>query len=65
MGWSTLGDQCINDKKLLACPYYRNSIGVWVADVLVLSDQVEFIIYIYIYIYDNDEFEFKLDLLIR
>ena len=61
MGWSTLGDQCINDGKLLACSNYRNSIGVWVADVSVLSDQDEFVIYIY----DNDEFEFKLDLLER
>ena len=61
MGWSTLGDQCINDGKLLACSYYRNSIGVWVADASVLSDQDEFVIYIY----DNNEFEFKLDLLKR
>ena len=38
MGWSTLGDQCINDGKLLACLYYRNSVGVWVVDVSVLSD---------------------------
>ena len=53
MGWSTLGDQCINDKKLLACSYYRNSIGVWVGNVSVLSAQVEFVIYID----DNDEFE--------
>ena len=51
MGWSTPGDQCINDEKLLACSYYRNFVGVWVADVSVLSDQVEFVIYIYIYIY--------------
>ena len=67
MGWSTPGDQCINDEKLLACSYYRNFVGVWVADVSVLSDQVEFVIYIYIYIYiyDNDKFEFKLNLLIR
>ena len=36
MGWSTLGDQCINDGKLLACSYYSNSIGVWVADISVL-----------------------------
>ncbi|XP_074272163.1 katanin p80 WD40 repeat-containing subunit B1 homolog KTN80.1-like [Silene latifolia] len=33
MGWSTLGDLCINDGKLIGCSYYRNSIGVWVADV--------------------------------
>ena len=39
MHWSTLGEQCINDGKLLACLYYRNSVGVWVVDVSVLSDQ--------------------------
>ncbi|XVF25869.1 hypothetical protein REPUB_Repub13aG0251000 [Reevesia pubescens] len=33
MGWSTLGDLCINEGKLLGCSYYRNSVGVWVADV--------------------------------
>ncbi|KAH9611837.1 hypothetical protein KSS87_019516 [Heliosperma pusillum] len=32
MGWSTLGDICINDGKLIGCSYYRNSIGVWIAD---------------------------------
>ncbi|CAK9141562.1 unnamed protein product [Ilex paraguariensis] len=34
MGWSTLGDTCIHDGKLLGCSYYRNSVGVWVADVM-------------------------------
>ncbi|MBA0779038.1 hypothetical protein Gotri_003321 [Gossypium trilobum] len=33
MGWSTLGDLCINEGKLLGCSYYRNSVGVWVADI--------------------------------
>ncbi|GJW70204.1 katanin p80 WD40 repeat-containing subunit B1 homolog isoform X1 [Tanacetum coccineum] len=33
IGWSTLGDLCINDGKLLGCSYYQNSIGVWAADV--------------------------------
>ncbi|KAK8524435.1 hypothetical protein V6N13_015458 [Hibiscus sabdariffa] len=33
MGWSTLGDLCINEGKLLGCSYYRNSVGVWAADV--------------------------------
>ncbi|XP_031248266.1 katanin p80 WD40 repeat-containing subunit B1 homolog isoform X3 [Pistacia vera] len=33
MGWSTLGDLCINDGKLLGCSFYQNSVGVWVADV--------------------------------
>ena len=35
MGWSTLGDLCINDGKLLGCSFYRNSVGIWVADVSV------------------------------
>ncbi|KAJ4703409.1 Katanin p80 WD40 repeat-containing subunit B1-like [Melia azedarach] len=33
IGWSTLGDLCINDGKLLGCSLYQNSVGVWVADV--------------------------------
>ncbi|KAL7594230.1 hypothetical protein Lser_V15G29943 [Lactuca serriola] len=33
IGWSTLGDLCIDDGKLLGCSYYQNSIGVWAADV--------------------------------
>lgn len=37
MGWSTLGDLCINEGKLLGCSYYRNSVGVWVADISVSS----------------------------
>lgn len=37
MGWSTLGDLCINDGKLLGCSFYRNSVGIWVADVSVFS----------------------------
>ena len=35
MGWTTLGDLCIHDGKLLGCSYYRNSVGVWVADISV------------------------------
>ena len=35
MGWSTLGDLCIHAGKLLSCSSYRNSVGVWVADVAV------------------------------
>lgn len=31
--WSTLGDLCIDDGKLVGCSYYQNSIGVWAADV--------------------------------
>ncbi|XP_039019727.1 katanin p80 WD40 repeat-containing subunit B1 homolog KTN80.1-like isoform X2 [Hibiscus syriacus] len=33
IGWSTLGDLCINEGKLLGCSYYRNTIGVWGADI--------------------------------
>ncbi|XVE87972.1 hypothetical protein DITRI_Ditri19aG0030900 [Diplodiscus trichospermus] len=33
LGWSKLADLCINEGKLLGCSYYRNSVGVWVADV--------------------------------
>ncbi|KAI4296649.1 hypothetical protein L6164_036593 [Bauhinia variegata] len=33
MGWTTLGDLCIHDGKLLGCSYCRNSVGVWVADI--------------------------------
>ena len=35
MGWSTLGDLCINDGKLIGCSYYQNSVGVSVADLSV------------------------------
>ncbi|GAB4831275.1 hypothetical protein Ancab_005288 [Ancistrocladus abbreviatus] len=37
MGWSTLGDQCIHDGKLIGCSYYRNSVGVWVADLSLIE----------------------------
>ncbi|CAL1397879.1 unnamed protein product [Linum trigynum] len=37
MGWSTLGDLCIQDGKLLGCSYYRNSVGVWVADISLIE----------------------------
>lgn len=33
MGWSTLGDLCIREGKLMGCSYYQNSVGVWVADI--------------------------------
>uniref|UniRef100_A0A803LLA4 Katanin p80 WD40 repeat-containing subunit B1 homolog n=1 Tax=Chenopodium quinoa TaxID=63459 RepID=A0A803LLA4_CHEQI len=33
MGWSTLGDLCIHEGKVIGCSYYRNSVGVWVADL--------------------------------
>ncbi|KAJ6333589.1 hypothetical protein OIU77_009455 [Salix suchowensis] len=33
MGWSTLGDLCIHDGKLLGCSFYRNSVGIWVGDI--------------------------------
>lgn len=37
MGWSTLGDICINDGKLFGCSSYQNSVGIWVADVSVFT----------------------------
>ncbi|PON70996.1 Guanine nucleotide-binding protein, beta subunit [Parasponia andersonii] len=37
MGWSTLGDLCIHEGKLLGCSYYQNSVGVWVADVSLIE----------------------------
>lgn len=37
MGWSTLGDLCINDGKLLGCSYYQNSVAVWVADTTLIE----------------------------
>ncbi|KAK4271465.1 hypothetical protein QN277_020159 [Acacia crassicarpa] len=37
MGWTTLGDICIHDGKLLGCSYYRNSIGVWAADISLIE----------------------------
>ncbi|XP_054802300.1 katanin p80 WD40 repeat-containing subunit B1 homolog KTN80.2 isoform X2 [Prosopis cineraria] len=37
MGWTSLGDLCIHDGKLLGCSYYRNSIGVWVADISLIE----------------------------
>lgn len=36
MGWSTLGDLCIDDGKLLGCSYYQNAVAVWVADTSVV-----------------------------
>ncbi|CAL0300871.1 unnamed protein product [Lupinus luteus] len=37
MGWTTLGDLCIHDGKLLGCSYFRNSVGVWVADISLIE----------------------------
>ncbi|OAY26122.1 katanin p80 WD40 repeat-containing subunit B1 homolog KTN80.1 isoform X2 [Manihot esculenta] len=37
IGWSTLGDVCINEGKLLGCSYYRNSVAVWVADISLIE----------------------------
>ncbi|XP_010533875.1 PREDICTED: katanin p80 WD40 repeat-containing subunit B1 homolog isoform X2 [Tarenaya hassleriana] len=37
MGWSTLGDFCINEGKLLGCSYYRNSVGIWAADISIIE----------------------------
>ncbi|KAK7302725.1 hypothetical protein RJT34_13621 [Clitoria ternatea] len=37
MGWTTLGDLCIQGGKLLGCSFYRNSVGVWVADISLIE----------------------------
>ncbi|XP_076942732.1 katanin p80 WD40 repeat-containing subunit B1 homolog KTN80.1-like isoform X2 [Bidens hawaiensis] len=37
MGWSTLGDLCIDDGKLLGCSYYQNAVAVWVADTSLIE----------------------------
>ncbi|XP_051128659.1 katanin p80 WD40 repeat-containing subunit B1 homolog KTN80.1 isoform X2 [Andrographis paniculata] len=37
MGWSSLGDLCIHDGKLLGGAYYENSVAVWVADVSLIE----------------------------
>lgn len=37
MGWSTLGDLCINDEKLMGCSYYRNTVAVWGADISLVE----------------------------
>ncbi|KAJ8761569.1 hypothetical protein K2173_004345 [Erythroxylum novogranatense] len=37
MGWSTLCDLCIHEGKLLGCSYYRNSVGVWVANIELIQ----------------------------
>ncbi|XP_057764531.1 katanin p80 WD40 repeat-containing subunit B1 homolog KTN80.4 isoform X2 [Salvia miltiorrhiza] len=37
MGWSTLGDLCIQDGKLLGGAYYENSVAVWIADVSLME----------------------------
>ncbi|CAH2047867.1 unnamed protein product [Thlaspi arvense] len=33
MGWSTLGDLCISEGKLMGCSHYQNSVGIWVSDI--------------------------------
>ncbi|GER36479.1 katanin p80 WD40 repeat-containing subunit B1 homolog [Striga asiatica] len=37
MGWSSLGDLCIHDGKLLGGAYYENSVAVWVADISLIE----------------------------
>ncbi|XP_050204159.1 katanin p80 WD40 repeat-containing subunit B1 homolog KTN80.3-like [Mercurialis annua] len=37
IGWSTLGDLCIQEGKLLGCSYYRNSVAVWAADISLIE----------------------------
>ncbi|KAL2343982.1 hypothetical protein Fmac_005267 [Flemingia macrophylla] len=37
MEWTTLGDLCIHDGKLLGCSFYSNSVGVWVSDISLIE----------------------------
>ncbi|XP_051125731.1 katanin p80 WD40 repeat-containing subunit B1 homolog KTN80.2-like isoform X2 [Andrographis paniculata] len=37
MGWSSLGDLCIHDGKLLGGAYYENSVALWVADASLIE----------------------------
>ncbi|XP_027917859.1 katanin p80 WD40 repeat-containing subunit B1 homolog [Vigna unguiculata] len=37
MGWTTLGDLCIHDEKLLGCSFYSNSVGIWVSDISLIK----------------------------
>lgn len=37
MGWSTLGDMCVHDGKLLGGAYFQNSVGVWVVDISLIE----------------------------
>jgi len=37
MRWSTLGDLCIHEGKLLGCSYYENSAAVWAAEISVVA----------------------------
>ncbi|XP_054777433.1 katanin p80 WD40 repeat-containing subunit B1 homolog KTN80.2-like isoform X2 [Prosopis cineraria] len=37
MGWTALGDLCIHNGKLLGCSFYRNSVGIWVADISLIQ----------------------------
>ncbi|EPS68225.1 hypothetical protein M569_06544, partial [Genlisea aurea] len=37
MGWSTLGDLCFHDGKLLGGAYFENMVAIWMADILALE----------------------------
>lgn len=37
IGWSVLGDLTIHEGKAIGCSYYRNSVGVWVADLASIA----------------------------
>ncbi|KAL7088931.1 hypothetical protein ACP275_13G158200 [Erythranthe tilingii] len=37
MGWSTVGDLCFHDGKLVGGAYYENSVALWVADVSLIE----------------------------
>ncbi|KAL8152176.1 hypothetical protein V2J09_009936 [Rumex salicifolius] len=37
MEWSTLGDLSIHEQRLIGCSYYRNSVGIWAADLSLIK----------------------------
>ncbi|KAL8032626.1 hypothetical protein ABFX02_13G108600 [Erythranthe guttata] len=37
MGWSTVGDLCFHDGKLVGGAYFENSVALWVADVSLIE----------------------------
>lgn len=44
MGWSTLGDLCIDDGKLLGGAYHENTVAVWIADVSVFASYFYYLV---------------------
>ncbi|KAI4312146.1 hypothetical protein MLD38_036989 [Melastoma candidum] len=37
MGWSSLGELCIHEGKIVGCSHYRNSVSVWAADTSLIK----------------------------